>query len=119
MYLTVNGRRISTAELIYTTYEYGVFNEAVARYHSPVSPWHHAMHDAYANRAGWMSAMNELSMGQKKDPVQFMPEASTTPVLKHKYSLEELLAQRPDNFPTLTEEEKAWLDAPPVGKEIL
>lgn len=31
------------------------FNEAVARYHTTDRPWHHAMHDAHAHRAGWLA----------------------------------------------------------------
>lgn len=33
-----------------------VFNDAVCRYHSqPNQPWHHALYDARAHRAGWMA----------------------------------------------------------------
>ena len=32
------------------------FNDAVCRYHDqPNQPWHHALHDAKANRAGWLA----------------------------------------------------------------
>ncbi|WP_029050340.1 3'-5' exoribonuclease [Cupriavidus sp. amp6] len=32
------------------------FQHAVAGYHSqPGHPWHHALHDAHANRAGWLA----------------------------------------------------------------
>lgn len=37
--------------------ETAVFNEAVARYHVPDKPWHHALHDAHAHRAGWLAWM--------------------------------------------------------------
>lgn len=32
-----------------------VYNQAVAHYHTPSKPWHHAMHDSHANRAGWLA----------------------------------------------------------------
>ena len=33
-----------------------VFNDAVCRYHEqPKQPWHHALHDARAHRAGWLA----------------------------------------------------------------
>jgi antitoxin ChpS len=37
---------------------------------------------------------------------------------KPKYTLEELVAQCDPNAP-LSEEDRAWLDAPPVGREVL
>jgi hypothetical protein len=40
------------------------FNEAVYKYHSaPGQPWHHALHDACANRAGWL----ELTDAEHRD----------------------------------------------------
>jgi len=33
----------------------GVFDRAVAQYHTPDRPWHHALYDAQAHRAGWMA----------------------------------------------------------------
>lgn len=36
-----------------------VFNYAVCRYHDqPNQPWHHALHDARAHRAGWLAWMD-------------------------------------------------------------
>lgn len=36
-----------------------VFHRAVLNYHShPDRPWHHALHDARAHRAGWMAYMD-------------------------------------------------------------
>jgi hypothetical protein len=36
-----------------------VFNQAVCAYHSaPGQPWHHALHDARAHRAGWLAWMD-------------------------------------------------------------
>jgi len=36
-----------------------VFNNAVCSYHDqPDQPWHHALHDARAHRAGWMAWMD-------------------------------------------------------------
>lgn len=32
-----------------------VFKTAVMQYHSPATPWHHALHDARAIRAGWLA----------------------------------------------------------------
>lgn len=32
-----------------------VFNVALTRYHSLDKPWHYALHDASANRAGWLA----------------------------------------------------------------
>lgn len=36
------------------------FNAALTHYHSTDKPWHHALHDASANRAGWL-ALQQLS----------------------------------------------------------
>ncbi len=44
--------------------------------------------------------------------------AKTSRRRRSKYRLEELLAQCDFNIP-LSEEEAAWLNAPPVGREIL
>lgn len=39
--------------------ETAVFNDAVCRYHAqPGQPWHHALIDAGAHRAGWMAWMD-------------------------------------------------------------
>lgn len=47
--------RYDLRSLIDTT----VFNKAVCQYHShPGQPWHHALHDAHAHRAGWMAWMD-------------------------------------------------------------
>lgn len=32
-----------------------IFNEAVTQYHAAGHPWHHALHDAHALRAGWQA----------------------------------------------------------------
>lgn len=32
-----------------------VFNAAMTRYHAAGKPWHHALHDACASRAGWLA----------------------------------------------------------------
>ena len=32
-----------------------VFNAAMTRYHEAGKPWHHALHDACASRAGWLA----------------------------------------------------------------
>ncbi|MCD5361259.1 3'-5' exoribonuclease [Chromobacterium aquaticum] len=34
-----------------------LFEKAIAKYHSAGRPWHHALFDAYANRAGWMAVL--------------------------------------------------------------
>ncbi|QOD82937.1 hypothetical protein [Chromobacterium haemolyticum] len=36
----------------------GTFERAVANYHAPDRPWHHALFDAHAHRAGWMAWMD-------------------------------------------------------------
>ncbi|WP_053938516.1 3'-5' exoribonuclease [Amantichitinum ursilacus] len=36
----------------------GIFDKAVAAYHSKDSPWHHALYDARAHRAGWLAWMD-------------------------------------------------------------
>jgi len=42
-----------------------VYDKAVARYHEhPAHPWHHALHDAYAHRAGWLAWMNRDQTGR-------------------------------------------------------
>lgn len=35
-----------------------VFQEAAAKYHAQGHPWHHALHDAYANRYGWLAVQD-------------------------------------------------------------
>lgn len=40
-----------------------VFHEAVERFHNPERPWHHALFDAQAHRAGWLAWMaNQANM---------------------------------------------------------
>lgn len=52
----VAGQRQDLRHLIDTT----VFNDAVCRFHDqPNQPWHHALHDAHAHRAGWMAWMDK------------------------------------------------------------
>lgn len=37
-----------------------VFDKAVSAYHDqPGRPWHHALHDAHAHRAGWLAWMDQ------------------------------------------------------------
>lgn len=36
----------------------GVFDRTVAQYHTKERPWHHALHDAQAHRAGWLAWMD-------------------------------------------------------------
>lgn len=49
-------KRFDLAPLIDTT----VFHKAVCRYHEQEnSPWHHALHDAHAHRAGWLAWQDE------------------------------------------------------------
>lgn len=36
----------------------GTFDRAVGRYHTPDRPWHHALYDAQAHRAGWLAWMD-------------------------------------------------------------
>ncbi|OQS37145.1 hypothetical protein B0T40_09495 [Chromobacterium haemolyticum] len=36
-----------------------VFHQAVERYHTPDRPWHHALHDAHAHRAGWLAWIDD------------------------------------------------------------
>lgn len=48
--------RFDLASLIDTT----VFHQAVCQYHAQGDrPWHHALHDAHAHRAGWMAWMDQ------------------------------------------------------------
>ena len=35
-----------------------VYHNAVEAYHTPDKPWHHALHDAEAHRAGWLAWMD-------------------------------------------------------------
>jgi hypothetical protein len=42
-----------------------VYDKAVARYHEhPAHPWHHALHDALAHRAGWLAWMDQNRTGR-------------------------------------------------------
>lgn len=36
----------------------GVFDRAVANYHTKARPWHHALYDAHAHRVGWLAWMD-------------------------------------------------------------
>ncbi|WP_374605577.1 hypothetical protein [Niveibacterium sp.] len=47
-------KRYELAHLIDTT----VFHAAVCNYHARHGRWHHALHDAQANRAGWLAWMS-------------------------------------------------------------
>jgi len=35
------------------------FERAVAGYHTPDRPWHHAWYDVHANRAGWLALIDD------------------------------------------------------------
>lgn len=37
----------------------GVYHATVKKFHTEQRPWHHALYDAQAHRAGWMAWMNE------------------------------------------------------------
>jgi len=37
----------------------GTFDRAVAHYHTTDRPWHHALYDAHAHRAGWMAWIDQ------------------------------------------------------------
>lgn len=37
----------------------GVFDRAVAQYHTQARPWHHALYDAHAHRVGWLAWMDK------------------------------------------------------------
>ncbi|MDR3413583.1 MAG: 3'-5' exoribonuclease [Formivibrio sp.] len=39
----------------------GIFNRAIAHYHTPDKPWHHALYDAQAHRAGWIDSQLNVS----------------------------------------------------------
>lgn len=42
-----------------------VFHKAVEQYHKhPDHPWHHALHDALAHRAGWLAWMDLNRIGR-------------------------------------------------------
>ena len=43
---------------------------------------------------------------------------TVVPGVRPRYSLEELLAQCDDTFPT-NDDDRAWLDSRPVGKELI
>ncbi len=36
-----------------------IYHNAVEAYHTPDKPWHHALHDAAAHRAGWLAWMDQ------------------------------------------------------------
>ncbi|WP_174874894.1 3'-5' exoribonuclease [Vogesella oryzae] len=42
----------------------GVFDRAVTQYHTKTHPWHHALHDAHAHRAGWLAWMDQRRRGK-------------------------------------------------------
>ena len=39
-----------------------IYHNAVEAYHTPDKPWHHALHDAAAHRAGWLAWMDHNKM---------------------------------------------------------
>ena len=51
-----------------------VYHNAVEAYHTPDKPWHHALHDAAAHRAGWLAWMDH----NKTVPVK--PNKRTKPL---------------------------------------
>jgi len=42
----------------------GVFDRAVASFHTETRPWHHALFDAQAHRAGWLAWMDQRRRNQ-------------------------------------------------------
>lgn len=42
----------------------GTFDRAVAHYHTPDRPWHHALYDAHAHRVGWLAWMDQRRRDQ-------------------------------------------------------
>jgi putative addiction module antidote len=60
-----------------------------------------------------------LKKGDKIDITEEDGKLVIEPIKKPEYSLNELLAQCNNAAPELSDEDKAWLNADPVGKEIL
>lgn len=44
----------------------GIFDRAVAQYHTKARPWHHALYDAQAHRAGWLAWMDQRRCNELK-----------------------------------------------------
>jgi len=59
-----------------------------------------------------------LSIGEKLGLTVKDGQMIIKPKIKPKYKLEDLLAQCDPNA-ELTEEDRVWIDSPPVGKEII
>ena len=82
-----------------------IYHNAVEAYHTPDKPWHHALHDAAAHRAGWLAWMDLNKL---------------VPVKPHKReplvqdALDELIALKPANFknkrPVRSWLPKSWLN---------
>ncbi len=66
-----------------------IYHNAVEAYHTPDKPWHHALHDAAAHRAGWLAWM-DLNKSVPIKPHKREP-------LIHD-ALDELIALKPAHF---------------------
>lgn len=67
-----------------------IYHNAVEAYHSPEKPWHHALHDAAAHRAGWLAWMDH------NKTVLVKPDKRAKPIYDN--ALNDLLALRPGYF---------------------
>jgi hypothetical protein len=44
-----------------------VFQKATTQYHAQGKPWHHALHDAQANRHGWLAVQDQIKESENAD----------------------------------------------------
>ena len=80
-----------------------IYHNAVEAYHTPDKPWHHALHDAAAHRAGWLAWMDH----NKTVPVK--PDKRAKPIYDN--ALNDLLALRPGYFQK-SQPIRSWLPRP-------
>ena len=80
-----------------------VYHNAVEAYHTPDKPWHHALHDAAAHRAGWLAWMDH----NKTVPVKPDKRAKSL----YDNALNDLLALRPGYFQK-SQPIRSWLPRP-------
>ena len=82
-----------------------IYHNAVEAYHTPDKPWHHALHDAKAHRAGWLAWMDH----NKTVPIKSIKKAPLAVDV-----LDRFVSMKPEYFqagrPEHSHLPAAWLD---------
>ncbi len=111
------------------------FSEALQRAFAGGLRRHHALDDAKANRLAWLAGWPSVPEEEKSKTEEALADVDAGRVIDHqvvqdwaadldparlkpRYTLTELLAASDPSQPP-SAEDRAWLDAPPVGRELL